>query len=926
LLIDRGYDYFRCFDKSGRRRLPPVRKPQLHRELKVAEKSTAKNRGLTIITTHINADFDALASMLAAQKLYPEALVVFPGSQEKNLRNFFINSMVYLFNMADIKDIELSAIEKLVLVDTRQPGRIGKLAAILDRPGLEIHVYDHHPPMEQDIRGHFEEIQPTGATVTILTEMILAKEIEISPDEATIMCLGIYEDTGSFTFASTTERDFKAAAVLLSQGANLNVISNLIAREISPEQIGLLNDMIQAASTYNFNGIDVIVTSVTVDAYVADFAFLVHKMVRMESINAIFALARMEDKIYMVARSRIPEVDVGAIVTPFGGGGHNFAAAATIKGLTLVQVEQQLVEILHSRIRSRRRARDLMSAPAIKVGPGVSCKEAGGLLTRYNINALLVVETEGRTDRLLGFISRQIIEKALYHQLDQVPVREYMTSELAFVGPDADISEIQEKIIENKQRILPVIDSGKVIGVVTRTDLLNVLVRQNQRATETSLDPAKEIPRARTRNIVKFMKERLPERIIGVLETIGRTADAQGEDAYVAGGFVRDLFLYRPNEDIDIVIEGDGIAFSKNFAKMTGARIHSHHKFGTAVIIFPDGFKVDVASARMEYYKFPAALPIVEMSSIKLDLFRRDFTINTLAIHLNPGKFGMLIDFFSAQRDIKAKVIRVLHNLSFVEDPTRAFRAIRFEQRFGFSIGKLTSSLIENAVKMDFFERLSGRRIFAELRQILSEENPTPPILRLAEYNLLHVIHPRIKLEPELIDLFEAVKKALAWHDLLFLEESYMKWAVYFLALIRHFDRKSSEELCMRFELAPRLQTLFGRERIEANRCLKWLEQRRSVGNSLLYKRLRGFRTELILYMMAATRYERAQKYISHFYTHLRPVQIAVTGKDLGALGLTPGPIYREILDAVRNARLDGELKSAADELGFVRNFVQNRS
>src|SRR3989339_1914175 len=141
----------------------------------VARKQSAKKRGITIITTHINADFDALASMLAAQKLYPEALVVFPGSQEKNLRNFFISSMVYLFNMADIKDIDLSSIEKLVLVDTRQPGRIGKLSDILDRPDLEIHIYDHHPPMDNDIRGHYEVIQPTGATVSILTEMILAK-------------------------------------------------------------------------------------------------------------------------------------------------------------------------------------------------------------------------------------------------------------------------------------------------------------------------------------------------------------------------------------------------------------------------------------------------------------------------------------------------------------------------------------------------------------------------------------------------------------------------------------------------------------------------------------------------------------------------------------------------------------------------------
>ena len=172
------------------------------------------------------------------------------------------------------------------------------------------------------------------------------------------MCLGIYEDTGSFTFPSTTEKDFSAAAFLLSKGANLNIVSNLIAREISPEQVGLLNDMIQAATRYNINGVEMVVTLVATDNYVPDFAFLVHKMVKMENLNAIFALARMEKKIYVVARSRIPEVDVGAIVTALGGGGHAFAAAATIRGKTLAQAEHELIEILYSKIKSRTQAKD----------------------------------------------------------------------------------------------------------------------------------------------------------------------------------------------------------------------------------------------------------------------------------------------------------------------------------------------------------------------------------------------------------------------------------------------------------------------------------------------------------------------------------------------------------------------------------------
>jgi tRNA nucleotidyltransferase (CCA-adding enzyme) len=883
-------------------------------------------KDLTIITTHVNADFDAIASMLAAQKLYPDALVVFPGSQEKNLKNFFINSMVYLFNMAELSDIDFSSVRRLVLVDTRQAARIGKLAELLKKKDMEIHIYDHHPATDNDIRGQLEVHEATGSNVTILTRLIAEKNIRLSADEATILCLGIYEDTGSFTFSSTTEKDFTAAAFLLSKGANLNVISDLIAREFSPEQVILLNDMIQAATRYTINGIEIVITTVTTEKYMPDFAFLVQKMVKMENIDALFAIARMENKIYVVARSRVNDVDVGAIVTPLGGGGHAYAAAASIKGETLAQTENKLLEILYSKIKTSRQAKDLMSSPVITVGADVCCKDANDLLTRYNINALVVTDKQGTRETLSGYITRQVIEKALFHKLDHVAVREYMTTELATVSPEADLLEIQEKIIEHKQRVLPVVNNGSIAGVITRTDLLNTLVRQTQQPKDISASLLNEPIHARTRNVTKFMKERMSKRVVGTLRQIGEVADQIGCGVYVVGGFVRDLFLYRHDEDIDIVIEGDGIEFAKKFARLENTRIHTYEKFGTAVIIYPDGFKIDVASARLEYYKFPAALPVVEMSSIKLDLYRRDFTINTLAIQLNPEKFGLLIDFFSARKDIKEKIIRVLHNLSFVEDPTRVFRAIRFEQRFGFGIGKLTAGLIDNAVAMDFFRGLSGRRVFAELRQILQEDNPVPAIKRLNDFDLLKVIHPWIQFDKHLMMMLNSTKKVLAWHDLLFLDESYMKWVVYFLILTNQCDRKRTEEICRRFELGPRNAKFFCRDRFEAAECLYWLERHLPVDNSTLYQKLSGFRTELILYMMAATQKQAVKKAISHFFTRLRRMTISLKGRDLKEMGLEPGPIYRDTLQATLDAKLNGQVKTRKDELEFARDYNRGLS
>ncbi len=873
------------------------------------------SRDLTVITTHVNADFDAFASMLAAQKLYPEALVVFPGSQEKNLRDFFVKSMVYLYNIVKIRDIDLKAVRRLILVDTRQASRIGKFGSIVHQPNLDIHIYDHHPSMPDDLSGSVEVIQMTGATVSILTQILRDKEIPITPEEATIMALGLYEDTGSFTFISTTQNDYLAAAYLLSKGANLNVVSDIIIREMTPEQVSLLNDMIGALTHHTVNGVDVAVTSVSSEAYIGDFALLVHKLKDMQNLEVIFALASMENRVYMVARSRLPEVDVGEITMAFGGGGHPSAASATIRGQTLIQVEEKLLGLLNQFINPERSAKDLMSSPAIHVGPAMTLKEASEHLTRYNVNVVVVLES----DSLLGMISRQVIEKGLHHKLKDVPVREYMTTGIDTVRPDAALPEIQDKIIGNKQRLLPVVENGRVVGVITRTDLLNTLVSERARIPEFQIDTKEWDAGVRKKRVTKFLSERLPGEIIELLKTVGTVADSLGYNAYAVGGFVRDIFLYQVNLDIDVVIEGDGIAFAKALSASLGGRVRAHEAFRTAVVILPNGRKIDVATARLEYYKSPAALPTVETGSIKLDLYRRDFTINTLAIRLNPDGFGTVIDFFGAQQDLKRKVIRVLHNLSFVEDPTRVFRAVRFEQRFGFQIGKLTSGLIENAVRMDFFRELSGRRLFSELRQILDEDKPIMALRRINQFNLLKVIHPHIVYDSAQEALLYSVEKVLTWYKLLYLEEPCQGWMVYLLAFMRSFDKGDSEALCNRLELIPRYRKILIPEKAKADDFLKSMAPSQMLKNSQVYRKLRPFHTETLLYIMASTTRDASKQAISNYMTQLRSIKTLLDGRYLKEKGVRPGPVYREILESLLDARLNGEVTTLLDEVEFVQ-------
>jgi len=243
---------------------------------------------MEVITTHVNADFDAFASMVAAKKLYPNAVLAFAGSQEKSLRDFFLSSALYAFKCEKLRDIDLKKITRIILVDIRQKNRIGKFAGIVDKPGVDLHIYDHHPPAADDLHGSLEVVREVGATVTILCQVLKKKKIPLLPDEATIMMLGIYEDTGSLTFPSTRKDDYLAAAHLLSKGADLNLISDILIKEFTAEQIALLNEMVESATTLTVNGTDVVVAKVSSAAYVSDFAVLVHKLREMENIDVLF--------------------------------------------------------------------------------------------------------------------------------------------------------------------------------------------------------------------------------------------------------------------------------------------------------------------------------------------------------------------------------------------------------------------------------------------------------------------------------------------------------------------------------------------------------------------------------------------------------------------------------------------------------------
>ncbi len=888
--------------------------------------STAKNiTAKTVITAHANADFDALAAMIAASKLYPGAVLVFPGSQEKNLRNFFIESATYLFNFQNAKDIDAEAVETLVLVDTRQRERLQHVQAILEKPGVTVHAYDHHPDTDDDVPYSAGQVLPWGATTTIISLEIRDRGLTLTEDEATMLGCGIFEDTGSFTFSSTTEQDFLAAAWLKSQGMDLNVIADLLHRDLTAEQISILNDLLESATSHDINGITVTMAEVSLEHYVGDFALLVHKMLDIQNIRTLFAMGRMQDRIVLVARSRTPDVNVGHICSSLGGGGHGFAASATIKDRTLSQVKDELFALLYTHINPQLLVKDLMSSPAVTVETDTTIAQAVELMNRFGFKAVPVVEKGTR--KCAGVLDNSIANRALAHELGHILVEEYMLRECAFINPHSDLYPVIEIIIGQRQRLAPVVEDGEVVGVISRTDLINTLIEEPARIPE-SLQPEK----SRERNVQSLLRERLPARIFALLRSAGELGSRMDMAVYAVGGFVRDLLLRQNNLDLDLVVEGDGIAFAKALAAELNGRVRAHKKFKTAVMIYrPKGESeeqhIDVATARLEYYEHPAALPTVELSSIKMDLYRRDFTINALAVQLNPGSFGRLVDFFGAQRDIKDRSLRVLHSLSFVEDPTRMLRAIRFEQRYDFQIGKQTQRLIKNALQLRLLEKLSGARLFHEFRLILEEKNPLACLRSMAKRELLTAVHPMLALTPATEVLLEEIERVLTWYRLLYLEPQPEIWRVRMLGLCIGLSFPDTQTLVQRFNfpetLARDFLSLLAALGPANDKLLYWSAQRGPA--SELCSILDYIDLEGVLLLMARCRQEPLKRSISNYLTVLRHIRTDIGGRDLMALGLPPGPPLGLLLAEVLAAKRDGLAPGRAEQLELAKRLATEK-
>lgn len=897
----------------------------------------------TLITCHANADFDAFSSLIAARLLYPNAILLFPGTQEKNLQRYIEEVATKHYSFISPKELEIEGISRVVVVDTRQRSRLEHIEILFDKEGIEFTAWDHHPASTNDIQVdtlHYEEV---GATASLLTHEILQDGKELSSQDASLLSLGIHADTGSFTYSSTTQLDFRAISLLWKFHVETSYFKQYLTKELTPEHVKALNDLLETAEVHTIAEDNIVIAQATSDVYIHDFSLLSPLLMEMLPSQAFFALAMMGEKIQILARSSKKSINVGSICKVFGGGGHDYAASASVKNMTLLELKDSLLQEIYLQQNPHKTAQHLLSAPVISLKEEMSMGQASTLMTRYGMKAMPILNKDKICQ---GWISQEQAARAsaLNPLMMRSSVSLYMHRIFKVVSPKASLQELMDIIIGEKQRLVPVVKCDElhpsqeklqtlpVVGVITRTDIIRLF------SDEHAYIP---VPNKSTdqkeRNLSKVLLDKLDKDCIEVLKIAGDLAQELGCQLSVVGGFVRDLFLEKRVKDwseldIDFVVEGDGVAFAYALASKLNGKIKQFSPYMTATILYnyKDKMecKIDIATARLEYYEYPAALPTVEVSSLKMDLFRRDFSINSMAIRLNPSSYGVLVDFFNGRQDMRKKKINMLHTLSFVEDPTRILRAIRFEQRYSFEIGQQCGKLMQNAIDIDLIDKLSGKRITREIELLLKEENLFAIVQRMEDFNLLYAIHPLLKLEKDKEDFIASLFDVLDWHKKLYLNEKIDIFLLLLIGLTRSALASDIEEIAVRFALSKKRTTFLLDLRSSiihlSDKLAYWL--RKEETPSKLYHLLKKMPIEASLYSIARTSDESLKKALTQYVYDWRNEKADINGNDLENMKVPQGRLYSTLLTLALDAKLDNIAPTRDEQLKLVEEAFLNMS
>lgn len=829
-----------------------------------------------------------------------------------------VNSFMALYqtglNFTHQRDIKPRKATEIILVDTQRTPQIRNLKA-----DLPTRIIDHHAPFTRDDLGPnvLFHSEPIGAATTLLTEQIRQQMIPIQPLEATLMMLGIYEDTGSLSYGTTTHRDILSAAWLLEQNADLDTVRRFLSPPLNDQQQALFDVLLAQAETRNIKGSNITITATKIDDYIHEISAVAGRLRDLLETSALIVAVQMPENLLVVFRTNADTLDVGRIAEHFGGGGHKRAAAVTLHDETLESVLPKLWEQVAGNLQPLATVADLMSYGVQTLDANQTVQEVIHTMRRIGHEGFPVIEG----NRVIGLLTRREVDRAQEHRLDTLTVREVMSSGKVTLRPEDSVATLETQMVESGWGQIPVVDDqDHLIGIVTRTDLIKHWVRS--RPTITQIAPP-QISDAQIRQV-------LGKPVAKLIDTIASHAQDLQLRLYLVGGVVRDILLQQANFDIDFVCETNAITLAQSLQERFGGDLHSYEPFGTAKWILteetaaslnltldslPD--HIDFATSRNEFYEHPTALPTVYQSSIKLDLQRRDFTINTLAVQLSPeSRMGLLLDYYSGENDLRQGIIRALHSLSFVDDPTRILRAIRFEHRLGFTIEARTAELIQTAHPM--LRRITGERIYNELDLLLSEQNPEKALLTLQERGILTAIHPDFRIDEHIVTLFEAARQPIPDWASAPLHMAHLYWHMLAIQL----QPEATQNIIERLLIGKR----FGASLLEAAEHYQALPvlMAENATPAALTQSLRGCSDTALLSLFFAFAQTPIQAVIADYAQHWQHISPTTTGETLQQLKIPAGPCYRLILQKLRDARINGIIRTDEEEYHLLQQLIQS--
>ncbi|MEA5465173.1 CBS domain-containing protein [Leptothoe sp. PORK10 BA2] len=915
---------------------------------------------MDLILCHTTADFDALGAAVGLSCLCPGSRIVLTGGGHPAVKSFLALHRDQ-YPLIERRAVTVSMIRSITVVDTHQRSRVGAAANWIEHAiatQLPITIYDHHIESCPDIPGE-HHIEAVGATTTLVVEALQRSGQTVSPTQATVMALGIHSDTGSFTFTQTTPRDIYALAWLMEQGAHQQTIAEAVEPGLSEVLQGLLSTALDRTTIRQIQGYAVGTIYLETSDFVPGLSRLAHHLMSLLGLDSLLLGAiyptKTTSQLTIISRTR-PQTDVNCqqLVQPYGGDGHSSAAAAS---LTTQEPEVVFSQICDALIQSHGQtvtAQDIMSSPVRTIRPGTTVADAQRILLRYGHSGLCVAND---ASHLVGIISRRDIDLALHHGFPHAPVKGYMTSHLKTIVTTTTLSDIQSLMLTYDVGRLPVLAGDALVGIVTRTDVLRQVYPlqsvDRQRQAPLHLNGSQRSERSlyeRLQTSLQAYPTALASGDLWTLLTqISAAAHQRGWHLYLVGGAVRDLLLAPGDtlvalKDIDLVVdsfqspvvEGAGVVLAQQLQlQYPDAELQIHGEFQTAALIWRARanhapLMIDIATARTEFYPYPAANPEVEPSSIRQDLYRRDFTINAMAVRLTSPQAGLLLDFFGGHLDIQKRQVRVLHANSFIEDPTRIFRAVRFAVRLGFDLDAQTETFIRYAVESGIYADLQAQqtqkrlpalqtRLKTELGYIFAADYWAQSLGLLDKLGALSCLHPSLTIDAE---LWRQMHRAGRWRQR-FADEvgkdiAIEPWLLRLEVLLARVEVRSHIATNLQLPLGSiqRLQQLTTLE----NNLIARFNQPEPPKPSFIYQSLVPY--DLPSLLLASVRHpQHIGPHVWHYITQLIHVRPPIDGNHLKRLGYAPGPLYGQILTTLTHATLDGEITSVASAENHLKHY-----